>query len=72
MRIIGSNFSVIVSAKNGVITAADHPVRYMKGWPLARVLRLAERWHWKIQYLNDAERKQCEDQSGDRPQQSTA
>lgn len=71
MRIIGSNFSVIVSARNGVVTAADRPVRYMKGWPLARVLALAKRWDWKIQYLNEAERKQVEE-SGDRPQRQPA
>jgi hypothetical protein len=72
LRIISPSFTVNLSVKDGVVTAADRPVRWMIGKPLARVLRLAERWHWQIQYLNEAERKQCEDQSGDRPQQSTA
>jgi hypothetical protein len=72
VRIISSNFAVNLSVKDGVVTAADRPVRWMVGKPLARVLALAKRWHWRIEFLNEAERKQCEDQSSDRPQQRTA
>jgi hypothetical protein len=61
VRIIGSNFSVNLSVKDHVVVEADRPVRYMKGWPLKRVLALAERWHWKVEF-NDAERKQGEAQ----------
>ena len=61
MRIIGSNFAVNLSVKDGTIVSADRPVRYMKGWPLQRVLNLAERWSWKVQF-NDAERLREEDQ----------
>jgi len=43
VQIVGSNFRVNVSVKNGTIVSADRPVRYMKGWPLQRVLNLAER-----------------------------
>jgi len=61
VRIIGSNFAVNLSVKDGTIVSADRPVRYMKGWPLQRVLNLAERWSWKVQF-NDAERLREEDQ----------
>lgn len=61
MQIVGSNFRVNVSVKNGTIVSADRPVRYMKGWPLQRVLNLAERWSWKVQF-SDAERLREEDQ----------
>jgi len=46
-----------VNAKRGVVTAADRPVSYMRGWPLQRVVALAERWHWQIT-LTDDERGQ--------------
>ena len=57
MRIHGENFSVGLHAKDGVVIKADRPVSYMRGWPLARVLALAERWHWKVG-LSDNERAQ--------------
>jgi hypothetical protein len=61
MRIDGKNFSSIhLQAKGGVITEADRPVRYMRGWELKRVVRLAERWHWQIT-LTDDERAQLSD-----------
>jgi len=60
MRITGKNFGpVFVNAKGGVIAEADRPVRYMRGWELQRVVRLAERWHWQIT-LSDDERAQLE------------
>jgi hypothetical protein len=61
VRVIGSNFRVNLSVEDQVITAADRPVSYMRGWPLARVLALAERWQWKVEF-NDTERKRGEDQ----------
>jgi len=58
LRITGENFGpVSVNAKRGVVTAADRPVSYMRGWPLQRVVALAERWHWQIT-LTDDERGQ--------------
>ena len=61
MRIDGKNFSSIhLQAKGVVITEADRPVRYMRGWELKRVVRLAERWHWQIT-LTDDERAQLSD-----------
>jgi len=55
MRIIGENFSVVLTVRNGVITAADRPIKWMAGKPLERILNLAERWHWKVEF-SDAER----------------
>jgi hypothetical protein len=58
MRIDGKNFSAVhLQAKGGVIVEADRPIRYMKGWPLARVVRLAARWGWQVT-LTDDERAQ--------------
>jgi hypothetical protein len=58
MRITGENFGpVLVQAKGGMVVEADRPVRYMRGWELQRVVRLAERWRWKID-LSDDERAQ--------------
>jgi hypothetical protein len=62
VRIVGPNFSVGLRVKDHIIVEAERPVRYMRGWPLQRVLNLARRWHWKVEYLNDAERAQNEDQ----------
>jgi hypothetical protein len=60
MRITGDNFGpVVVQAKGGVISEADRPVRYMKGWSIERVVKLAERWHWQV-ILTDDERAQLE------------
>ena len=39
----------------------ERPVRYMRGWELQRVVKLAERWHWKLT-LSDDERAQLEQQ----------
>ena len=61
MRIIGQNFEVIVQAKSGTVVEADRAVRYMRGWELQRVVKLAERWHWKLT-LSDDERAQLEQQ----------
>jgi len=58
MRITGENFGpVLLQAKGGMVVEADRPVRYMRGWELQRVVRLAERWHWQIT-LTDDERAQ--------------
>ena len=55
MRIIGPNFSVNLTLRGGTVTAASRPIRYMEGWPLARVLALAQRWNWRVE-LDDYER----------------
>jgi len=55
MRIIGPNFSVNLTLRDGTVTVASRPVRYMEGWPLARVLALAQRWNWRVE-LDDYER----------------
>ena len=54
MRIVGSNFSVNLTVQDGMVTHASRPVRYMEGWPLARVLALAQRWNWRVE-LHDYE-----------------
>ena len=60
MRISGENFGpVVLHAKGGMVVEADRPVRYMRGWELQRVVRLAERWHWRLE-LSDSERSQLE------------
>ena len=59
MRIVGPNFCVRLSVKDGVVTEADRPVRYMKGWQLDRVFRLAKRWGWKVEF-NDREQARLE------------
>jgi hypothetical protein len=69
MRITGENFGpVLVQARGGVISEAARPVRYMKGWPLERVVALAERWHWQV-ILTDDEHAQLRQP---RPPQSGA
>jgi hypothetical protein len=57
MRIYGKNFEVVLQTKNGTVVAADRAVRYMKNWPIERVVRLARRWHWEI-ILSDEEKAQ--------------
>jgi hypothetical protein len=57
MRIIGPNFSVVLRLRGGVVAEAARPVSYMRGWEVARVLALAERWGWKVA-LSDAEQVQ--------------
>jgi hypothetical protein len=49
MRITGRDFGpVLLTVKAGAVVMADRPVSYMRGWPVARVLKLAERWGWKV------------------------
>jgi hypothetical protein len=57
MRIIGPNFSVVLRLREGVVAEAARPVSYMKGWEVARVLRLAQRWGWTAE-INGAEEAQ--------------
>ena len=60
MQITGKGFGpVYVQAKSGVIVAADRPVSYMRNWPIQRVVKLAERWHWQV-ILTDDELAQLE------------
>jgi hypothetical protein len=62
MQINGENFGpVLLQAKGGMVVEAERPVRYMRGWELQRVVKLAERWHWKLT-LSDDERAQLEQQ----------
>jgi hypothetical protein len=56
VRIVGDNFSACLSIKDGVVAGADRPIRWMVGKPLKRILNLAERWHWKVEF-SDAERR---------------
>jgi hypothetical protein len=44
VRIVGPNFCVVLRLRGGVVAEAARPVSYMKGWEVARVLALAERW----------------------------
>jgi hypothetical protein len=58
MQITGENFGPVqLQAKGGVVTEADRPIRYMKNWPLERVINLAKRWSWRVD-LTDDERTQ--------------
>jgi hypothetical protein len=68
MRIVGDNFSACLSIKDGVVAGADRPIRWAVGKPLARILALAKRWHWKVEF-NDTERRHEEAQrdSAQRP-----
>jgi hypothetical protein len=60
MKITGKDFGpCILTVKGGVITTADRPIRYMKNWPLQRVIKLAARWNWKVE-IYDNERAQLE------------
>jgi hypothetical protein len=59
MRIIAPTFSVNLKVRAGEIVEADRPIRYMKGWTLARVLALAKRWKWEVVF-NDEERAELE------------
>jgi len=49
LRIVGPNFRVVLRLRGGVVAEAARPVSYMKGWEVARVTALAERWGWKIE-----------------------
>jgi len=57
MKITGSNFQVVLHLRGGVVAEAARPVSYMKGWEVARVLALAERWGWKAE-MSGAEEAQ--------------
>ena len=57
MRIVGPNFRVVLCLRGGVVAEAARPVSYMKGWEVARVLALAERWGWKAE-MSSAEEAQ--------------
>ena len=60
MRITGKDFGpVLLTIKAGEVVVADRPVSYMRGWPVTRVLKLAERWGWKVD-VYAAERTQLE------------
>jgi len=60
MRITGRDFGPVhLTVKAGEVVVADRPVSYMRGWPVARVLKLAERWGWKVD-VYAAERTQLE------------
>jgi hypothetical protein len=62
MQINGENFGpVLLQAKGGMVVEAERPVRYMRGWELQRVVKLAARWGWKLT-LSDDERAQLEQQ----------
>ena len=57
MRIVGPNFNVILRLRGGAVAEAARPVSYMRGWEVARVLALAERWGWKAE-MSGAEEAQ--------------
>jgi hypothetical protein len=67
MRITGKDFGPVhLTIKAGEVVVADRPVSYMRGWPVARVFRLAERWGWKVDVF-DNERPQLEAPPGPVP-----
>ena len=53
MRIVGPAFSAELNVQDGIVIEAERPVSYMRGWPLARALRLAARWHWRVEHDAD-------------------
>jgi hypothetical protein len=54
MLINGVNFGPVhLSIKDGTVVEASRPISYMAGWTTARVLKLAERWGWKITVSDD-------------------
>ena len=60
MRIAGKNFGpIVLRIADGTVVEADRPVRYMRGWPIERVVALAERWHWRVE-LSASENEQLE------------
>jgi hypothetical protein len=60
MRITGRDFGPVhLTVKAGEVVVADRPISYMRGWSVARVLKLAERWGWKVDVHAD-ERTQLE------------
>jgi hypothetical protein len=63
MQITGRDFGPVAArVEGGVIVEAARPISYMKNWSLERVIRLAERWHWRIR-MSDEERAQLGDAS---------
>ena len=42
-----------MTVKAGEVVRADRPVSYMRGWPLDRVLKLAARWGWRVEGLDE-------------------
>jgi hypothetical protein len=60
MRITGRDFGPVhLTVEAGEVVVAERPISYMRGWSVARVLKLAERWSWKVN-IYDAERAQLE------------
>ena len=60
MRITGRDFGPVhLTIRAGAVVAAVRPISYMRGWSVARVLKLAERWGWKVD-VYDGERTQLE------------
>ena len=57
MQIVGPNFCVALSLRDGTAIKAARPVSYMENWPLDRVLKLCKRWHWQV-VLNHNEQAQ--------------
>jgi hypothetical protein len=70
VRIVGPNFFADLVVKDDIVVMADRPIRWMIGKPLARVVALAKRWRWRVEF-NNAEREQGIDQH-DRTQRPTA
>lgn len=60
MVIVGPSFRVQLTVKDGIVTEAARPISYMKGWELARVLALAERWSWRVETHDPGERAQLQ------------
>jgi hypothetical protein len=58
VRVVGPNFCVVLRLRAGVVAEAARPVSYMRGWEVARVLALAERWGWKAE-MSSAEEAQA-------------
>jgi hypothetical protein len=60
MRITGRDFGPVhLTVKAGEVVGADRSISYMRGWSVSRVLKLAERWGWKVDVDAD-ERTQLE------------
>jgi hypothetical protein len=60
MLISGRNFGPVhLTIRAGEVVAADRALAFVRGWSVARVLKLAERWGWKVDVYAD-ERAQLE------------
>src|SRR5262249_26571890 len=53
LRIIGPNFRAVLRLRGGVVAEAA----YMKGWEVARLRALAERWGWKVEATRSRRRR---------------